>query len=141
MIPIKQRYCAKHAPLHEYVDTRSKQTKRIDNRQYNLYCRDQEANEFYHSKQWTKVRQYVCNRDMYMSAISNKVINDKDLIVDHIIPMRLCDDPLNTNNLWCLSRAEHNVKTKLEQSMDDNQLKHIKNEWWNKVLKEKFGFL
>ena len=76
-----------------------------------------------------------------MSAISNKVINDKDLIVDHIIPMRLCDDPLNTDNLWCLSRSEHNVKTKLEQSMDDNQLKHIKHEWWNKVLKEKFGFL
>ncbi|MGI1726780.1 hypothetical protein [Pediococcus acidilactici] len=41
------------------------------------------------------------------------------------------------SNLWLLSRKEHNIKTKLEQSMKPNQLRHVSKDWWIKVIKEK----
>lgn len=136
IIPLTQRYCDKHKPLHYKYSKVSHQDKLRYNRQYNANQRDQAANSFYHSKQWRHVRDYVSNRDMYIDGASNMTINDKQLIVDHIVPLRLCQDPLDTANLWCLSRHNHNIKTKMEQNMSDNQLKHVGKKWWIKVINE-----
>ncbi|WP_461241101.1 HNH endonuclease [Paucilactobacillus sp. N302-9] len=134
---MSERYCAKHKPLHERPHYVSHEDKSRSNRDYNLNRRDEQANDFYHSSQWTKVRNYVVSRDMYTDAITGQVIDDKQLIVDHIIPRRLCDNPLDTENLWCLSKRMHNIKTKIEQSMDENKLKHVGKIWWQKILNEK----
>ena len=136
-IPISHRYCKQHAseykPFGQVSDT---QRKALD-KAYNYAERDQAANAFYHSARWTKVRNFVATRDMYTDAVTGLVIPDKQLQVDHIIPMRLCKDPFNLDNLWCLSRKNHTRKNKVESGMSDNQLKHVSREWWIKVLKER----
>lgn len=105
IIPFDQRYCSVHAKLHEH-DAYRKVSRRQQLEAYKTYNRehrDQTANAFYHSAQWQRVRDYVVNRDMYASGVSGITLTDHDLIVDHIVPRRLCKDPLDTDNLWCLS--------------------------------------
>lgn len=128
-------YCSDHEAGHEQVHSQA------SNRHYNLYERDQQANQFYHSKQWQTVRDHVVSRDGYASAITGRVLLDKDIIVDHIVPRRLLGklSRLDSDNLWCLSRGEHNIKTHLEESMTDNQLKHVSKQWWTKVIQEKIS--
>jgi 5-methylcytosine-specific restriction endonuclease McrA len=144
IIPISERYCKVHAPLHKPFHTQTRTDKLAANKEYNLYERDSIVNTFYHSKAWREVSNYVKSRDYYTDAISNEVLSDGALIVDHITPRRLLnrDEALNPANLWCLSRQHHNVKTKLEQSIakqpnGDKKLQHLQREWWLKVLKEK----
>lgn len=125
VIPVNKRYCAKHEALHQFNKPTysNKYEKHKADADYNANKRDREANEFYHLKQWQQVRSYVVSRDMYTSGVTGRVISDHELIVDHLIPRRLCDDPLNVNNLWCLSRTEHNWKTKIEQSHEGQSVK------------------
>ena len=136
LVPAGKRYCPEHAKLHQWSGG-SQQVKKDGYRDYNRNRRDQEANDFYHSKQWKTVRDYAIARDMYTDQVTNEVSDE--LIVDHIVPRRLLpvDRQLDTSNLWSLSRGTHTVKTRLEQHMNDNQLKHCSREWWTKVLKEK----
>lgn len=142
VVPLHQRYCEEHAELHQPYKGVDKQERRRYYKAYNMNDRDKDANDFYHSKQWTTIRNYLVNRDMYTSSVSGKVINDHDLIVDHIIRRDLCGDPLDVDNLWCLSRSEHAIKTQLEESImkqpnGANKLKHISREWWIKAIKER----
>lgn len=136
LVPQGQRYCQEHAKLHQWSGGSKKQSKNYYKR-YNEFSRDQEANDFYHSKQWKTVRDYAIARDMYTDQVTNEVSDE--LIVDHIIPRRLLskDEQLNTSNLWSLSRGTHTLKTRLEQHMNDNQLRHCSREWWKRVLSEK----
>lgn len=131
-----ERYCPEHTKLHQWQGG-SQQVKKDGYRDYNRNRRDQQANDFYHSKQWTAVRDYVIARDMYTDQVTNEVSDE--LIVDHIIPRRLLskDEQLNTSNLWSLSRGTHTLKTRLEQNLNDNQLRHCSREWWKRVLSEK----
>lgn len=107
LIDIDQVYCHYHC-------TNGRLAKRADNQRYNKYQRNQQANAFYHSPQWTKLRNYVVTRDMYISGASGKVLSNKDIIVDHIVRRDICSNPLDAHNLWLLSRNEHNIKTKIE---------------------------
>lgn len=144
IVPISERYCDRHAPLHQAYQQVSQAVKREDNRHYNLYERDTEANSFYHSKSWQQVSNYVKNRDYYSDGVTGQVIPDGKLIVDHIVPRRLLtrDEALNADNLWCLSRVNHNIKTKMEQSIADKpngdvKLRHLSKSWWQKVIAER----
>ncbi len=137
IIPFDQRYCDVHAKLHAhdaYHNVSHKQ--RLESyKTYNREHRDQTANAFYHSQEWQRVRDYVVNRDMYASGVSGITLTDHDLIVDHVVPRRLCKDPLDTDNLWCLSRREHLAKTKMEKHIadkpnGDNVLKHLNRQKW-----------
>ena len=134
LLPFEVKYCRKHTINKIRTPEDSKRDKF-----YNQYKRDKEANSFYHSKRWTDTRNYVVARDMYVSGVSEEILNDKDIIVDHIVPLKLLsgDDRYEMSNLWLLSRREHNIKTKLEQSMKPNQLRHVSKDWWIKVIKEK----
>lgn len=131
-----KRYCPVHAKLHQW-QSGSQQVKKDYYRRYNEVDRDSQANSFYHSKQWTTVRDYVIARDMYTDQVTGRVSNE--LIIDHVIPRRLLstDEQLDTDNLWSLSRGTHTIKTRMEQHMTDNQLRHCSREWWKKVLSEK----
>ncbi len=142
VIPFNQRYCDIHAPLHKHYAKVSHKDKLQAYKIYNRTQRDEVANSFYHDSRWTRVRNYVANRDMYTSALTGNAIPDEQLIVDHIIPRRLCDNPLDVSNLWCLSRKEHLIKTKLEEQIaqtnnGDNKLKHMTRPIWIKYLKER----
>lgn len=136
LVPQGERYCSKHKALHQWSGGSKKVTKDYYKR-YNEVTRDQEANDFYHSKQWKTVRDYTVARDMYTDQVTGRVSDE--LICDHIVPRRLLskEEQLNTDNLWSLSRGTHTIKTRMEQHMTDNQLKHVSREWWKKVLKEK----
>jgi len=137
LVPQGERYCSEHAKLHQWTGGSNQKVKRDEYRNYNMNRRDEEANSFYHSKQWKTVRDYVVARDMYTDQVTGKVSDE--LIVDHVIPRRLLskDEQLDTGNLWSLSRGTHTIKTRMEQHMTDNQLKHCSKEWWKKVLSEK----
>ena len=142
VVPLHQRYCEEHAKLHQPYQGVTEQERRRYYKSYNANDRDHQANDFYHSTQWTAVRNYVVTKNMYTSAVTGRVISDGDLIVDHIIRRDLCNDPLDTDNLWCLSRSEHAIKTQLEESImkqpnGATKLKHISKEWWVKAIRER----
>lgn len=143
IVPLKQRYCETHAKLHQPYQNVTKRERRHYYREYNHHTRDQQANDFYHSVAWAKVRNYVVNRDMYTSAVTSKVISDGDLIVDHIVRRDVYEgDPLDTSNLWCLSRSEHSIKTQLEESImkqpnGRSKLRHISRDWWIKAINKR----
>lgn len=145
VVPIKQRYCDVHAPFHKYIPKPvSHEQRLLYYKHYNRFERSEEATEFYSSAKWKRVREYVASRDLYTSAVSGRVIDDHDLIVDHIVPRRLCQNPLDMNNLWCLSKGEHTRKTILEQKIAEKKngdaiLKHATKKWWLKVLREKIN--
>lgn len=147
VIPMGERYCAKHKPLHQYTPTNyDKEAKRRTNIQYNHEERDQAANAFYHSKAWSRVANYVRNKELMTSGASGKLLGDHDVIVDHITPRKYLtrEEALNTENLWLLSRREHNIKTNIEESIAKqpngaNKLKHLSRSWWQKVIKERLN--
>lgn len=111
-------------------------------RTYNEEQRDPVANAFYHSNEWTKLRDYIKRRDMMIDGSTGRSLTDHDYIVDHIVPRKYCDNPLDANNLWLLSRRQHNRKTMIEQAIADkpngiNQLRHISRATWKRWLNEK----
>lgn len=140
IIPQNHKYCDYHYRLHLQSPRYQNRIKKLQaDRRYNHTRRDQEANRFYHSKRWTRTRDAVKNRDFMVSGASGQMLNDHDYIVDHIVKRDLCDDKFDMNNLWLLSRAEHNTKTKLEQKLSDNQLKTMTKTQWRRLINMKVG--
>lgn len=140
LVPQGQRYCPEHAKLHQWSGGSKKVTKDYYKR-YNEVTRDQEANSFYHSKEWQEIRKQVLIANFYSDSVTGlPAVNGERLIVDHIIPLKLLgtnEDRLNPDNLWVLSQHVHSIKSSMEKRMTDNRLKHCSKEWWKKVLKEK----
>ncbi|KDS83821.1 DNA primase [Lacticaseibacillus rhamnosus 51B] len=153
IIPINQRYCPQHQAQHEAAWQAKKNSYRRSKlgqaikgqraRTYDQTERDPEATAFYHSSRWKKVRDYVYARDMATDQVTGEVLGDRK-VVDHIIPLRLCNDKqaLDSNNLWVLSYRTHYKKTVLEKSIakqpnGDTKLRHLNREWYTKVLREK----
>ncbi len=140
VIPFNQKYCDEHIKLHQRFSNTDKEYYK----DYNRNKRDQTANKFYHSIAWQKVRAFVVNRDCYTSAVTHQVLCDGDLIVDHVVPRKYCINPLDSTNLWCLSRQEHAIKTMLEQEIAStpngvNKLKHISRQWWIAQIKKRLN--
>lgn len=138
IIPKNHKYCDYHYRIvksqpHYF----NRQRKLKADRVYNHERRDQEANRFYHSKSWTITRDAVKQRDMMISGVSGMMLSDHDYIVDHVIKRDLCKDKLDMNNLWLLSREEHNIKTRLEQQMSDNQLRQMTKTDWRRLINMK----
>lgn len=136
-----ERYCSKHKALHQWTIDNSQKVKRDEYRNYNLNRRDEDANGFYHSKQWQEIRKQVLIANFYSDSVTGlQAVNGERLIVDHIIPLRLLasnEERLNPNNLWVLSQHLHSIKSAMEKKMTNNQLEHCSREWWEKVLSEK----
>lgn len=150
LVPLNHRWCDKHYQIRHQAylnkqealkaDEQHQQFKKRSDKKYDTTFRDQGRTSFYHSPQWQRVSSYIKQRDFYTDAITGEIVPDNQLLVDHVVPMRLCmtfQDKLNQDNLWCLSRKTHNIKTKIEQSMDDTKLRHLDKAWWTKVLKER----
>lgn len=138
LIPINNRYCNQHS----YLD---KDRAKYRNKQYNKYYRNQEANSFYQSKAWKQMRKHVVITHNYTSQVSGRILSDKDIIVDHIIPRRVDKTKeLLTDNLWLLSRQEHNIKTHIEDKIlakpnGKNIITHLDITWWIKAIREQLN--
>ncbi|MCT4383807.1 HNH endonuclease [Lacticaseibacillus paracasei] len=153
VVPVNERYCAKHKAMHEA----EWQAKKADYRrsklgqaikaqrakQYDKKHRNSVAVAFYHSKQWQKVRDYIFARDMATCQVCGNVVQDRK-VIDHVVPLKLCKDKqaLDSSNLWTLCYKCHFRKTKLEQIISQQpngnvKLKHLDRQWWTKILKEK----
>lgn len=144
VIPFSDRYCNEHAQLHqqERFEYLAKQDRTDYYKHYNQEVRPEESSTFYNSTQWKKVSEYVRQRDMMTSGVTGKVLDDHDCITDHIVRRDLCSNPLDTSNLWLLSRQQHYYKTQIEENIakspnGDNKLKHISREWWINAIKER----
>ncbi|TLQ49785.1 HNH endonuclease [Lacticaseibacillus casei] len=155
IVPVGERYCAKHKAMHEQIwrakkddYRRSKLAQAIkaqQAKQYDQTERDPEAVAFYHSKQWQTIRDAVYARDGATCQVCGNVVQDRK-IVDHVIPRRLLkpQEALDSSNLWTLCAKCHFRKTKLEQAIakqphGDTKLRHLNREWWTKVLREERG--
>ena len=153
IVPVGERYCAKHQAQHEAEWAAKKDTYRRSKlgqaikaqqaKQYDQTERDPEAVAFYHSSQWKKVRTAVFAKDMATDQVTGEVLGDRK-VVDHIIPLRLCTakQALDSSNLWVLSYKTHYRKTKIEKLISakpngDRILRHLNKAWWKKVLMEK----
>lgn len=153
IVPVGERYCAKHKAMHEaewqakkasYRRSKLAQAIRAQQaKQYDQTERDPEAVAFYHSKQWQKVRDYVYARDLATCQVCGNVVTNRK-IIDHIVPLKLCTakQALDSSNLWTLCYRCHFRKTKLEKLISakqggDNILRHLDKQWWTKILKEK----
>ena len=111
IVPVSERYCAKHKAIHEQewqtkkasyrrsklaMAIKSKQAK-----QYDMNKRDPKAVAFYHSKQWELVRNAKFAADGATCQVCGNVVTDRK-IVDHIVPRRLLCSPkeaLDSSNL------------------------------------------
>lgn len=109
-------------------------------KRYNTFERDQEANSFYHSKEWRKVRDYVIAKQMNTCQFCGDIVTDKK-IVDHLIRREYCNNPLDTSNLNVLCQTCHNFKSNMETSMKahgkENVLKYASFNWWKKTILKK----
>lgn len=155
VIPVGQRYCPEHQAQHDAIwqakkdayckSKLGKAIKAQQAKQYDQTERDPEATAFYHSKQWTKVRDATYARDGATCQVCGNVVQDRK-IVDHIVPRRLCspEQALDSANLWTLCTLCHYRKTKLEKLISakpggDNILRHLDRQWFTKVLREERG--
>lgn len=148
-------FCAEHkqAELERkqaYIKQRDKAKSTVKGKQlanahmshYNAVTRDKEANSFYHSSSWQRMRDYVYARDMGMCQVCGNAVTDRK-IVDHIHPLKVApSEKLDKDNLWTLCYRCHSVKTSLEESIKEqsngnNKLAHISKDWWVKAIKEK----
>ena len=117
--------------------------KRQAQAKYDAEVRNKQATAFYHSKRWIKLSRYVKVKASYTSAISGQVLNDNDCQIDHIVKRSLLpvEEQYNQDNLWLISRREHQLKTAIEAKMvrdgKADVLKHLGKEWWKKVIREK----
>lgn len=133
------QFCTKHWQVisQQYKGIKDKNDNRPSNRarrltnqkKYNNTKRDKEANQFYHSQSWQRVRHYVLQRDIYTCQICGNNYQVNRLTVDHILPRKYCEDinqQLDPNNLWTLCTRCNGVKQYLEKQIEnkyDNKAK------------------
>jgi 5-methylcytosine-specific restriction protein A len=97
------RYCDKHKGKEQ-------QSKAERHRYYDEHMRDQQAREFYHSKEWERVRLAALARDNFLCqhCLRNNRITPADM-VHHIIEIkRDWSKRLDLDNLISLCNSCHN---------------------------------
>lgn len=128
-------YCDQHKEQH-------KQTARAVsqyNKTYNSTQRDQEANKFYQSKEWERMRAYVYARDMGIDQVTRQPIIGR-YITDHVHPLSVApEEKLDASNVWVLSLETHAVKTLIEKQLlaspnGVNKAKHVTKDWYTKQI-------
>lgn len=128
-------YCDMHQQQHK----QSPRTVSQYNKDYNSTQRDREANEFYQSTKWKKLREYVYSRDMGIDQITGQPILGR-YITDHVHPLSVApEEKLDASNVWVLSLETHAVKTLIEKQLlaspnGINKAKHVNKEWYRKQV-------
>lgn len=142
---VSEKYCAKHKRANDlmYAEQSDKVRTLRDKaktREYDNTRRQEMHDGFYNTSQWRKVSAYVKQRDGYRDGVDGKLWDVGELIVDHVVPRRLMSnraEMLDADNLWLLSKSQHQHKTNVERRLSDVKVRHVDKEWWVKILKEK----
>lgn len=122
---------------------RERHLNQVSQAKYDAEVRDQDATAFYHSKRFVKLSRYIKIKQGYTSAVSGQVLNDNDTQVDHIVKRSLLpkEQWYDQDNLWLISRREHQLKTAIEAKMlrdgKAEVLRRLDKQWWKKVIREK----
>ena len=66
---------------------------------------------FYNSRQWRRLRQYIMQMNPLCKHCEDKGLIKAGECIDHIIPIRLGGDKLNTDNLQTLCNSCHAIKS------------------------------
>lgn len=97
-----ERYCPEH--------------KKLMNAQYDARLRDRGASEFYHSREWRKLRQSFLTEHPFCEECRRNGRLTKATVVDHIIPIKQGGPALDENNLQALCASCHGSKSIREGS-------------------------
>ena len=86
--------------------------KSVSSRTYDKSYRNQEADKFYHSRDWKNVRESIRKRDggLCQQCKRDGRITESN-VVDHIVEIKDGGDKLSLSNLECLCHPCHNRKT------------------------------
>lgn len=100
-------YCEEH--IHIYEERKTQRNKHYDKRV--RYNKDKRYTEFYHSKEWKSLREYLLKLyngiDIYAYYVDNKIVVANT--VHHIEEIKdNWDKRLDTYNLFPLSEGSHN---------------------------------
>ena len=90
--------------------------KKIMDAQYDARCRDRGAAEFYHSKEWKRLRQNFLIENPFCVECRKAGKLTKATVVDHIVPIRQGGPALDENNLQSLCASCHGSKSIREGS-------------------------
>lgn len=92
------------------LDTRRRETQKRYNTEVR-YGADSKLTQFYNNATWRRTREQVLIRDNYMCqrCLAKGIVNDKNLIVHHIVELREAwDKRLDMNNLEVVCQTCHN---------------------------------
>jgi len=93
-----ERYCEKH--------------KQVVDKQYNLYERDKDAQAFYESIAWRRLRRVKLQKN----PLCEVCLKEKASAADHIVPIKQGGAALDINNLQSLCGSCHGKKSIKEGS-------------------------
>ncbi|WP_338209324.1 HNH endonuclease signature motif containing protein [Lactiplantibacillus paraxiangfangensis] len=111
-------FCDEHRNL--YHPSTWKQTERRQSySKYNRFKRDKEANQFYHTKQWSGISKSLKTQACNTCTICGHTYDKPGyLVTDHIIPRRVDKRrQLDLNNLWVICKRCHYWKGELESQV------------------------
>lgn len=99
-----------------YCELHRKKVKADAAREYNQISRDKEAQRFYESPAWKRLRHIKLSRQpLCEQCIKENRLTKADM-VDHIVEIRDGGSPLDIDNLQSLCRSCHAVKSNRERS-------------------------
>lgn len=122
-----RRYCNAHQAEQTAYESRRdqyrKQSYSHDQRHYNQFDRDKEANAFYQSRHWKLLSRELRRDSMHICECCGK--HSERVYVDHIIPRRIDKRQEYTiSNLWVICGRCHYFKTQLESETFTGEFIH-----------------
>lgn len=90
--------------------------KKLRDKEYNLYGRDDFTKNFYKTKEWRIIRKRHLELEPFCVECLKKGITTKATIVDHIIPIKQGGSRYDNNNLQSLCWSCHSRKSVEEGS-------------------------
>ena len=103
---VHERYCEKH--------------KQVADKQYNQFQRNKQAQAFYESAAWRRLRRIK----LEMNPICEECKKGKATTADHIVPIKQDGAALDINNLQSLCGSCHGKKSIKEGSRFGIQKRH-----------------
>lgn len=141
MVQFPDHYCKQHYEHEaEYLASRQKWARSHEQQyshKYNTVTRNRNAAKqdqynFYRTKQWSRLRQQVLERNNYLCQYCKVIgkLTPNSRTVDHVIPIEVdASSKADINNLAVICRQCHRLKTDWENNYygtsKDNELKNV----------------
>lgn len=90
--------------------------KKLRDKEYNIYGRDEFSKKFYKSREWVALRKRKLAEQPFCEECLKVGKVTKATTVDHIVPIKQGGAPLSLTNLQCLCWSCHSQKSATEGS-------------------------